>query len=156
MPFVRFVLATLAVLLVNAVFSTGDFVEAPATALPSALGVELVVLIALLAVVSLRRPHAPGWLLWPLAALLLATAAVRALDTAIPWFFSRNFNLVVDARFIPFVWGLLASTMAPLRFAALVSGAALATLALVALLRAALGALPGAPAARDWRPFPAA
>jgi hypothetical protein len=156
MPVVRLVLVTLALLLVNAVVSTGDFVEAPATALPSAIGIELVALVALLALATWRRPRAPAWLLWPLAALLLAVGVVRALDTAIPWFFSRSFNLMVDARFVPVVWEFLSSSTPTRDLLLLAIGAVVAVAATVALLRYALGAIARALAAHDWRPFAAA
>src|SRR5882724_11353363 len=100
-------LECLALLLVNAVFSTGDFIEAPVTALPSAIGIEFVALVALLAIAARSVSRRIGLLAWPLAAALLALAVIRALDTAIPWFFSRDLNLMVDVRFIPFIWSFL-------------------------------------------------
>lgn len=149
----QIILGTLAVLLVNLVFSTGDFVEAPATALPSALALELVVLLAILAIAVRGRRRAPAWLLWPMAACLLAVGVLRALDTAIPWFFSRSFNLVVDLRFVPVIAGFLTSSV-PLSDLLMLGAAAMLTVVgLVAGLRYALGAIAAAIATREWRPF---
>ncbi len=149
----RIIFGTLAVLLVNLVFSTGDFVEAPATALPSALAVELLVLLAILALAVRTRARAPSWLLWPMAACLLAIGVLRILDTAIPWFFSRTFNLAVDLRFVPVIAGFLTSSVPTGDLLLLAAGSLIVISGLVALLRYALGAMASAIAARHWQPF---
>lgn len=150
---IRIALATLAILLVNLVFSSGDFVEAPVTAMPSSLAVELIVLVGALGAIVWARRRAPAWFLWGLAVVLLAVAALRILDTTIPWFFSRTFNLTVDIRFVPVILGFLTSSVPVRDLILLGGGTVLAVAVLVAVLRASLGAIAHALAAREWRPF---
>jgi len=141
------ILATVAALaFLNQLFSSGDFVEQSLQLLPSAVAVELVLLVLLFALCVQR----PALLLWALAALGLALFALRVADIAIPWFFGRNLNVAIDARFVPFSVRLLADTMAPLEFAALAALGLAALVAAIALVRAALETVWRTVAMRGW------
>lgn len=135
-PVLRLTLPIAALLLLNAVFSSGDVVEAPLTILPSAIGIETIGLVGVLAWWSWRRPAAPR-ALWALAAVLFVLLALRLIDLAIPWYFGRDFSLASDIHFVPFALGLLWSTLPWLN---LVLGA-VAGLCVVAASVAALHAL---------------
>ena len=138
--------SVVALVFLNQLFSSGDFVEQSLQILPSAVAIELVLLVLLFALFVQR----PALLLWLLAALGLALFALRVADIAIPWFFGRNLNVAIDARFVPFSVRLLADAMAPLEFAALAALAAAALLAALALVRAALETVWRTVAMRGW------
>jgi hypothetical protein len=140
-------LATLvAIVFLNLLFSSGDFVEQPLQLLPSSVAVELLVLVGLFFVVG--RPQ--GVVLWGLAALSLAAFALRATAVAIPWFFGRDLNVAVDARFVPFFVQLLANAMPAFEFAALALLAFGVLLAAVALVRTALRTVSRAVELQGW------
>lgn len=131
--------AALAVVFLNQLVSSGDFVETPIQLLPSAIALELLAVLALLGVVAALGARKASALLWPLAAILLAVFAVRALGLAVPWFFGRDLNVAIDARFVPVFSKMLADSMPLPEFGLLVLGAALAALVALAIVRAALG-----------------
>ncbi len=135
-----------AIVFLNLLFASGDFVEQPLQLLPSSVAIELLVLVALFLVVG--RPQ--GLLLWALAALSLAAFALRATAIAIPWFFGRDLNVAVDARFVPFFVQLLANSMPAFEFAALVLLAFGVVLAAVAVVQAALRTVSRAVELQGW------
>lgn len=140
-------LATLvALVFLNLLFSSGDFVEQPLQLLPSAVAVELLALIALFFVVG--RPR--GALLWGLAAFGLVAFALRSAAVAIPWFFGRDLNAAVDARFVPFFVRLLANSMPTFEFAGLALLALGALLAALAIVKAALRTVSRAVELQGW------
>jgi hypothetical protein len=124
----------LALLLLNAVFSSGDVVESPLAWLPGAVGIETILLVGALAAWAARRRAPPG-ALWALAILLFVLLALRLIDLAIPWYFGRDFSLASDIRFIPFALGLLWSTLPAATFVAGAFVVAVAAVGTVALLR---------------------
>jgi hypothetical protein len=131
--------AVLAVLLLNQLVSSGDFVEAPIQLLPSAIAFELLAAIALLGIVALLGARKASTLLWLLAILFVLAFAVRALGLSVPWFFGRDLNLAIDARFVPVFSKMLADSMPLPEFGLLALGLGLATLVALAIVRAALG-----------------
>lgn len=131
--------AALCVLFLNQLVSSGDFVEAPVQLLPSAIALELVAATALLGIVALLGARKASTLLWLLAALFVFAFAVRALGLTVPWFFGRDLNLAIDARFAPVFAKMLADAMPLPEFGLLVSGLALAALAALAVVRVAFG-----------------
>lgn len=171
--------AALAVVFLNQLVSSGDFVEAPIQVLPSAIALELLAATALLGVAALLGARKASTLLWLLAALFVSAFAVRALGLAVPWFFGRDLNLAIDARFAPVFAKMLADATPLPELGLLALGAALAMLIALAVVRVAFGivfrafaagaparllpgfailaafwfAMPAAPSAPDLRPF---
>ena len=139
----------LAMAFVNQLFSSGDFVEQRLQLLPSAVSLELVLLLVLFAVVA-REPRPPALALWIGAIVGLAVFTLRALGIAIPWFFGRDLNVSVDSRFVPVFAKLLYEATPPFEFGLLVVGLALALLLALGAVRAALGTLWRAMALRGW------
>jgi hypothetical protein len=171
--------AALAVVFLNQLVSSGDFVEAPIQLLPSAIALELLAAVAFLGVVALLGVRKASALLWLLAALFVLALAVRSLGLAVPWFFGRDLNLAVDARFAPVFSKMLADSMPLPDLGLLALGIGAAALAALGLVRVAFGvvfrafagaaparllpgfailtafwfAMPAAPSAPDSRPF---
>jgi hypothetical protein len=135
-----------ALVFLNQLYSSGDFVEQSLQILPSAIAIELMLVVVLF--VFFVQP--PTLLLWGLAAASAALFALRVADIAIPWFFGRNLNAAIDARFVPFFVKLLADSMAPLEFAALAALGLAVLLAAIALVRAALQTVWRTVAMRGW------
>ncbi len=140
------VAAIVALVFLNQLYSSGDFVEQSLQILPSAIAIELVLVVVLF--VFFVQP--PTVLLWGLAAASVALFLLRVGDIAIPWFFGRSLNVAIDARFVPFFVKLLANSMPPLEFAALVALGAAMLLAAIALVRAALQTVWRTVAMQGW------
>ncbi|MBI3503483.1 MAG: hypothetical protein HY059_01480 [Proteobacteria bacterium] len=129
-----------ALVFVNQLFSSGDFVEQGLQILPSSVAIELVVLLALFVIFARSaRPPAAG--LWLLAAAGFGVFVLRALGIAIPWFFGRDLNVAVDSRFVPVFAKLLYEATPGVEFALLVAGAGLGLILVLGTIRAALGTL---------------
>jgi hypothetical protein len=137
-----------AVVLLNQLLSSGDFVEAGVQLLPSSVAAELVLLVLIFALVA--RTTRPPLLLWPLAACLLALFALRALSIGVPWFFGRDLNVAVDSRFVPVFAKLLYDSTPPVEFAFLAAATIVGVLLAVLLVRAALATLWRAVVLRGW------
>ncbi|MFM7343761.1 MAG: hypothetical protein ACKO1J_00150 [Tagaea sp.] len=133
--------AALAVVFLNQLASSGDFVETPLQFLPSAIALEMLAAIVLLGGAALLGARKASALLWLLALLFLAGFAVRGLALAVPWFFGRDLNIAIDARFVPVFAKMLADSMPLPELGLLAFGAALGALAALALVRLALGVL---------------
>jgi hypothetical protein len=135
-----------ALLFLNQLFASGDFVEQTLQVLPSSIAGELIFVVLLLAIFA----QPPRLLLWLLAAASLALFLLRALSVGIPWFFGRDLNVAVDARFVPFFVKLLADSMAHAEFAALIVLAVACLAGAVAVVRAALQVVWRAAAMGGW------
>lgn len=131
--------AAFALVLLNQLASSGDFVETPLQLLPSAIALELLAVVAVLGLAALLGARKASSLLWLLAILFVAGFAVRALALAVPWFFGRDLNLAIDARFAPVFAKMLADSMPVAELGLLALGVGLGALAVLALVRLALG-----------------
>ncbi len=130
-----------ALFLLNAILVLGDFVETPWALLPAELSLELAGLAVLFAIVERRgRPISAAWR-WLAALALLVLLLMRLSEILVPWFFGRDFNLVVDVKYLPFFIRLIARSLDAATFAAIAGGALLALLGGTALLRALVGAV---------------
>ncbi len=144
------ILATaLAVVFVNQLFSSGDFVEQTLQLLPSSVSIELVGLVILFLLFA-RSARPPGFSFWLLAIASLAVFVLRALGIAVPWFFGRDLNVAVDSRFVPVFAKLLYEATPKIEFVLLVAGAVLGVTVALALVRVALSTLWRASVLRGW------
>lgn len=168
-----------ALLFLNQLVASGDFVEAGIQVLPSSVALELVgavVLLGLLALIGVRRG---GFVLWIFSLAFLAAFVLRAVALAIPWFFGRDLNVAVDIRFVPVFAKILADSAPTWEFVLLVAGATLLIVLAAIVVRLAFGTvfralaagrpglllpgfaalialwatMPGAPSAPDPRPL---
>jgi hypothetical protein len=131
--------AAAAVVFLNQLVSSGDFVETPIQLLPSAISLELLAAIALIGLVALLGARKASTLLWLLSASFVLAFAMRALGLTVPWFFGRDLNLAIDARFAPVFAKMLADSMPVLELALLASGVVVAALGALAIVRGAFG-----------------
>ncbi|MFN8757685.1 MAG: hypothetical protein ACK5XA_02655 [Tagaea sp.] len=131
--------AAAAVVILNQLVSSGDFIEAPIQILPSAVALELVGALALLGLAARLVARKAGALCWLLALVFVAGFCVRALGLAVPWFFGRDLNVAIDARFVPVFAKLLADAMPAVEFGLLVASAILAACVVLWLVRAMFG-----------------
>ncbi|MBL8805530.1 MAG: hypothetical protein JNN22_01685 [Rhodospirillales bacterium] len=131
-----FIAAAVSVVFLNQLFSSGDFVEQKLQALPSAVSIELAVLVLLFGLFAREtRPPALGF--WLLALASVMVFVLRAFSIGVPWFFGRDLNVAVDARFVPFFVKLLYDATPAFQFALLVAAVLLALIAVLTIVRAA-------------------
>lgn len=143
------VAAAVSVVFLNQLFSSGDFVEQKLQLLPSAISIEFAVLVVLFALFAREaRPPAVG--LWLMSLAGVAIFALRALSIGVPWFFGRDLNVAVDARFVPFFAKLLYDATPPVQFVLLVVAVVLALLAALSVVRAALAVVWRSVVLRGW------
>ncbi|MCM0020344.1 MAG: hypothetical protein NBV67_10155 [Tagaea sp.] len=131
--------AACAVVFLNQLVSSGDFVETPLQLMPSAIAIELLAAMALLGIVALLGARKASTLLWLLTIAFVLAFAVRALGLAVPWFFGRDLNLAIDARFAPVFAKMLSDSMPVAELGLLALGLAVAALIALTIVRAAFG-----------------
>jgi hypothetical protein len=168
-----------ALLFLNQLVASGDFVEAGIQFLPSSVALELVGAIVVLGALALLGMRRGGFVLWLFSLAFLAAFVLRSVALAIPWFFGRDLNVAVDIRFVPVFAKILAESTPTWEFVLLIAGAALLILAALTIVRLAFGTvfralaagrpglllpgfaalialwatMPGAPSAPDPRPL---
>lgn len=168
-----------ALLFLNQLVASGDFVEAGIQFLPSSVALELVGAIVVLGALALLGMRRGGFVLWLFSLAFLAAFVLRSVALAIPWFFGRDLNVAVDIRFVPVFAKILAESTPSWEFVLLIAGAALLILAALTIVRLAFGTvfralaagrpglllpgfaalvalwatMPGAPSAPDPRPL---
>ncbi len=168
-----------ALLFLNQLVASGDFVEAGIQVLPSSVALELVGAVFVLGLLAMIGVTRGGVVLWLFSLAFLAAFVLRSIALAIPWFFGRDLNVAVDIRFVPVFAKILADSTPTWEFALLIAGAALLIVLALTLVRLAFGTLfralaagrpgllapgfvalialwatmPGAPSAPDPRPL---
>jgi hypothetical protein len=121
--------------LLNAVLVVGDAIETRWALLPAQLSLELVVFALAAAVVARRGWRLRGGATWALASALGLVLAMRLGEIVMPWYFGRDFNLVVDLAFMPVALDMVRAAMSAAKFAVMAMVVIAALLAIVALLR---------------------
>ncbi len=133
--FMRSLMSVLAIALLNAALVLGDFLETPWAFVPAQLSLELVALVAIAALLGWRGVRPRRWMLWLGALILTLAFTLRLADITVPWYFGREFNAVVDLRYLPFGLELMRGSMTASSYAAILGGAALAGLAMILVTR---------------------
>ncbi len=130
-----------ALLFLNQLVASGDFVEAGIQVLPSSVALELVGAVFVLGVLALIGVRRGGLVLWLFSLAFLAAFVLRSIALAIPWFFGRDLNVAVDIRFVPVFVKILADSSPGWEFVLLIAGAALLIVLALTLVRHAFGTL---------------
>lgn len=128
-----------ALLFLNQLVASGDFVEAGIQVLPSSVALELVVVVVVLGVLALIGVRRGRFVLWMFSLAFLAAFVLRGIALAIPWFFGRDLNVAVDIRFVPVFAKILAESTPNWEFVLLIAGATLMIVVALTVVRLAFG-----------------
>ncbi len=128
-----------ALLFLNQLVASGDFVEAGIQFLPSSVALELVGAVALLGLLALIGMRRGGFVLWLFSIVFFAAFLLRATALTVPWFFGRDLNVAVDVRFVPIFAGILAESMPGWELALLALGVVLLAILALTIVRLAFG-----------------
>jgi hypothetical protein len=148
----RAMLGFIALALLNAILVVGDAIETRWALVPAQLALELVLFFALAWFIGRHRRVLPRALTWCIAILLAAALLLRIGDIAVPWYFGRAFNALVDLAYLGFALGLLRGSVSTMHVLGFIAAAIAAMIVLVMLLRWLIVFAWHIGSARNWRP----
>ena len=96
--------------------------------------IEVLLLVALLAVFAALGRRMPTWLRWTAAALLTLGALLHGIAAAVPSFFERELDLYWDLPHVPSLIGLFFAAKGSLKASLILLGCAVALVALMAAI----------------------